>query len=226
LSKIIRRSELSEPAVLKPYQLPKLKGEPSPRGVCSLEFITSAREEINAWRAQFSEHRDAREKIHEAQIEQAYREGYERGFSEGALRERSGRIEAIDILLREAKRKKEHAVRDIEAKVLDLAVNIAGRIINRSLAADPEIAADIVRQAMSNIIGGEMVILKVSEEDFPKVNERYDEWLGMTGNAREFRIETDKLLRRGDCVVETEGGIIDAILSSRLEYLVEELLKI
>jgi flagellar biosynthesis/type III secretory pathway protein FliH len=47
----------------------------------------------------------------------------------------------------------------------------------------------------------------------------------MSGNAREFRIEADRRLRRGDCLVETEGGLIDAVLSSRLDYLVEELLK-
>ena len=104
-------------------------------------------------------------------------------------------------------------------------MRIAERIITRSLDADPEMVADIVREVMSGIIGGETVILKVSDEDLALVNDRYDEWLGMSGNAREFRIESDRRLRRGDCIVETEGGIIDAVVTSRLDFLAEEMLK-
>ncbi len=48
----------------------------------------------------------------------------------------------------------------------------------------------------------------------------------MAGSAREFRIEIDKRLKSGDCLVETDGGIIDSVVSDRIDSLVEELLKV
>lgn len=191
----------------------------------SLDFSRTVAAEIARWRKQFGEHVDARGTILDQRVGRAHRRGYEKGFEKGLLHERSERIAAIDILLREAKRKKEQAVRDLEVRVIELAVSIAERIIGRSVSAEPEIVADIIREAMSHIIGGETVILKVSEEDLEYVSVRYEQWLGMSGNAREFRIEADRRLRRGDCLIETEGGLIDAVLTSRLDYLVEELLK-
>jgi flagellar biosynthesis/type III secretory pathway protein FliH len=181
--------------------------------------------EIAQWRKRFEDHIDTRGTIHAQRVERAQRSGYEKGFEEGLLHERAERIAAIDILLREAKRKKEQAVHDLEARVIELAVGIAERIIGRRISVEPEIVADIIREAMSHIIGGETVILKVSEEDLDLVNAQYEKLLVLSGSAHEFRVEADRRLRRGDCLVETEGGLIDAVLASRLDYLTEELLK-
>jgi flagellar assembly protein FliH len=104
-------------------------------------------------------------------------------------------------------------------------VLIAERIIGKSIEASPEAVLDIIRDAMSHIVSGETVVLKVSEEDLPAINERYEEWLGLSGNAREFRIEADRRLRRGDCLIETEGGIVDAVIANRLDFIAEEILK-
>ena len=226
MSKIIKKARFSDPVSLplKP-SLDSGKTDSSEKSGHSLDFSRTVGDEVSRWRTRFDEHEAAVSAVRDQQVERAYRNGHEKGFEEGLLHERSERITAIDVLLGEAKRKKEQAVRDLEGRVIELAVGIAERIIGRSISAEPEIVIDIVREAMSHIIGGETVILKVSEEDLEQVNARYEQWLGMTGNAREFRVEADRRLLRGDCIIETESGLIDAVLSSRLEYLVDELLK-
>lgn len=216
---------ISDAAYLEVYQPPVFERKPETERVRSLEFIRTVRDELGSWRRQFGDYRSARKQHLDHQVDQSYRNGYERGFEDGITRERNDRIAAIDSLLQEAKRKKEHAVRNIESRVVELAVRIAERVIIRSLEIEPASVANIVREVMSEIVGGETVVLRVSDEDFALVNSRYDEWLGMSGNAREFRIEADKRLHRGDCIVETEGGIIDGVIASRLDFLVEEMLK-
>lgn len=225
MSKIIKGGKLSAPAALEIFQPPVLHGTPPEKSARSLLFITGVREEIGEWNHKFSVSRTNRKQQIAQQVEKAYQSGYERGFDDGLNREKADRITAIDTLLQEAKRKRERAVGDMEVKVVELAVYIAERIIGSRIEADPEAVSDIIREVMSNIISGESVILKVSEEDLALVNARYDQWLGMAGNAREFRIESDRRLQRGDCVVETEGGIIDAVVANRLDCLVEALLK-
>lgn len=226
MSKIIKRSTIAEPATLeslRPAEFPRVARSGGKSR--SLEFMKTVQDELGIWHRRFSENRAARRLMRTQQVEKAYTSGYERGFEEGRSREQADRIASIDTLLREAKRKKENAVRAIEERVVELAVNIAERIIGKSLEIEPGLASNIVRDTLSGIIGGEQVALKVSEEDYTEINNRYDQWLGTAGGIREFRIEVDRRLRRGDCVVETEGGIIDAVVRHRIDFLVEELLK-
>ncbi len=115
--------------------------------------------------------------------------------------------------------------RDLEIQIIELAVLIAERNYREKSRHAPEAVLGIVREAMSRIVSGETVVLKVSEDDLPAINERYEEWLGLSGNAREFRIEADRRLRRGDCLIETEGGIVDAVIANRLDFIAEEILK-
>ena len=225
LSKIIKRGKFSEPATLGVYQPPFLKNDFPEKNTRSLKFISNVRDEIGEWYKRFSIYRTTKKKQVDLEVEKAYQNGYDRGFTDGLNREKADRIKAIDILLLEAKRKKDSAVSDMEVKVVELAISIAERIIGNRIDADPEIVTDIICEVMSNIISGESIILKVSEEDLALVNSRYEQWLGMAGNAKEFRIESDRRLHRGDCVVETEGGIIDGVVANRLDSLVETLLK-
>jgi flagellar biosynthesis/type III secretory pathway protein FliH len=226
LSNVIKKTRIESPISI-PLGAPDLledsnTKDPEDR---SLEFSRTVSKEIGRWLDTFRDRAEDLRKDTEERIERSWNEGHEEGFEKGLLHERSERIVSIDLLLGEAKRKKEQAVRDLEVRVIELAVNIAERIIGRTLSANPEIVADIIGEAISQMISGEKVVLKVSEEDMEFVKSRYEQLLGMTGNAREFRIEADRRLRRGDCVIETEGGMIDATLSSRLDFLVEELIK-
>lgn len=153
-------------------------------------------------------------------------EGYRRGFDEAIEKEREDRLSVIDELLKDAKRRSEHAVHGVGLKIIKLASILAEEIIHKTLEHYPDTIDTIVQETMSHLIGSETVILKVSAEDFRVINAKYDSWLSMAGSAQEFRIEIDRRLNPGDCVIETEGGMIDAKVRTRLETLAEELVKV
>lgn len=200
------------------------------RDAGSLDFIKTISTEVENLKESLSHHiqlqADSREKELEEVSRTADEKGYQAGFDAAVEKERSERLTAIDMLLKEAKKKSKHAIRGLELKVIGLAVHLAERIIRRSTAEYPEITEEIITETMSHLIGSETVILKVSEEDFKTINARYDKWLNMSGSSKEFRIEVESRLKQGDCLIETEGGIIDAAVANRLETIAEELVKV
>jgi len=102
-----------------------------------LDFArTVSSREIALWRDRFDRHIDAHGTVYERGVGRAYGNGYEKGTKRGSLHERSERIIAIETLLREASGQKEQAIRDLETRVIELAVGIAERIIGRSIAAN------------------------------------------------------------------------------------------
>jgi len=177
------------------------------------------------------------EKSRGVQIDEMCRQNYKKGYDDGLKQEHadrddyidrcfSDRIKVIESLLAEARKKKDDAFRGLEENIIMLAVSISEKIINKSIEINHGIVEATVTDAMSHVVSSETLILKVSADDYEIINAHYDKWLNMTGNVKEFRIEIDKRLNSGDCLIETEGEIIDASLSSRLDILTEELLKV
>ena len=168
--------------------------------------------------------------------ESSKNEFYERGFNEGKEKEYAERkdyidthfsdqFKIIDTLLNNVKKKEENAIKEVEEKIIGLALSISEKIIHKSIEADPTIVEEIVTEALSHLVENESLILKVSAKDFEFINAQYERWMDLAGSSKEFKIEIDKRLNSGDCFIETEGGIIDASISSRLDVLAEELLK-
>ena len=191
----------------------------------SLDFSGFMKNEISLRKKKFSTKIDAHNNAYRKSIQKAYDEGYDKGLSDGAENECQNKIKAIESLLQEAKVKSENAIKNLEIKVIELSITMAERIIRRSIEVNPELILDIVKDSISNLIGSEKVILKVSPEDFRIIQDKYAKWVALAGGAKEFRIEIDKHLLQGDCLIETESGIIDSVVKERLDVFFEELLK-
>jgi flagellar assembly protein FliH len=196
----------------------------------SLNFMKTITTEITNLHESLSQSAQKQAEYRKKELERVYNEakneGYKNGFDDALNKERSEQINAIDMLLKEAKKKSENAIRGLELKVIDLAVYLAEQITHKNIDSYPEIVEGIIHETMSYLIGNETVILKVSEHDFKIINNKYDKWMNMAGSTQEFRLEVDRRLKPGDCVIETEGGIIDAVVANRLDMLAEELAKV
>ncbi|MFC1538581.1 FliH/SctL family protein [Candidatus Latescibacterota bacterium] len=231
MSKVIKKTvntddviTLGEPPVKKTKKLPP---KPHLSTKDTLDFKNGIESAINNYISI----------IEKSKIEKAFRDKYEQGYKDGLETEYSNRekyidshfsdtIKVIEALLSEAKERKKNALRDTEEKLIFLAISIADKIIHKSIEADPGIVETIVTEAMQHMLSSEKVILKVSANDYQLINSKYEKWYTMAGNVNEFKIEIDKRLSAGDCLVEAEGGIIDGLISSRLSVIADELLKI
>lgn len=242
MSKIIRQSAEGEPVTIgkKPVvteYTPVRFEPPEPASRVTLDFNRRISETIDHWTAQVKSHVAAAEDERQRKTDDDLRSATEQAREDGKNQERAEREDYIDShfasrmaiieqLLIKAKKHQHDSFEHLERKVIDLAVSIAETLINRSIEADPGILDDIVRESMSYIINSEKLIVRVSADDFQMISEKHDQWYSLAGNVKEFRIEPDKRLNRGDCLIETEGGIIDATIKSRLDTVAGELIRV
>jgi len=225
LSRIIKHSKSDiEPLVIGKAGTGKSAAS-GDDGWKSLAFSNNIAGEIERWKHLAGTEAESRKEDNNREIQNAFQEGYEKGLTDGVQRERQEHMKAIDALFREAKKKSRNVIRNLEIKVINLAVTIAEQIIRKSIDAKPEIVDEMITETMSHIIGNEHIVLKVSAADFKTINAKYNTWMNLAGGAAEFRIEIDKRLKTGDFIVETEGGIIDAVVNDRIGIMVDELLK-
>lgn len=210
MSKVIKNTEkkgdvltLGEPPVKRAKKLPK-----KPR--ISTEESLNFKGKINSAISNYVS------LIEKSKVDKVFQDKYDQGYNDGLESEYSRRekyiddhfsdtIKVIESLLVDAKEKKRNAFRDTEEKLIALAITIADQIIHKSVETEPELVNTIVTEVMEHMLSSEKVVLKVSASDYTLINSKYDTWYAMAGNVNEFKIEIDKRLSAGDCLIETEG---------------------
>ena len=198
-----------------------------------VDFRSHIASTIEQWR------KNARDHVSdvEEQVQQRLAEAYRKGMQDGMQKARAdqeaafdvqfnSRLRAVDSLLAEARQTQQNWAPRLEQKVIVLSLAIAESIIKKQIEADPSLVEGIVREALGYVVNSEKLVLKVSPADYETINSRRDDWFLNAGNAKEFRIEMDSRLGPGNCLVETDGGVIDATIRSRLDVIAENLARI
>ncbi len=116
----------------------------------------------------------------------------------------------VDDAIDEAKRFRAALADAVEACLGELLTDIAGDILARELVLAPCDLHAIVGRAIARY-GADPVGIRVHPEDAPLFD------------TMDVRIVSDGSLRRGDAVIETRSGSIDASLGVRLERLLARL---
>ena len=152
------------------------------------------------------------------QIEQeAYREGRAKGQQE-AMDELQRRFEPLDALLREACREvtaaRQAIITNAEGGLIDLAIAVAERVLRSEVGARREAVVPIVRAALEAAGSRVVMAVRVNPSDIELLTERRGELLGVLESAR---LISDPAIASGGCVVEVEGGLVDARLESQLQ---------
>lgn len=152
------------------------------------------------------------------QIEQeAYREGRAKGQQE-AIDELQRRFEPLDALLREACREvtaaRQAVITNAEEELIDLAIAVAERVLRSEVGARREAAVPIIRAALEAVGSRVVMAIRVNPGDVELLTEHRGELLGALESAR---LISDPAIASGGCVVEVEGGLVDARLESQLQ---------
>ncbi|MGB4783064.1 FliH/SctL family protein [Candidatus Methylomirabilis sp.] len=152
------------------------------------------------------------------QIEQeAYREGRAKGQQE-AIDELQRRFEPLDALLREACREvtaaRQAIITNAEEELIDLAIAVAERVLRSEVGARREAAVPIVRAALEAAGSRVVMAIRVNPGDVELLTEHREKLLGVLESAR---LISDPAIASGGCVVEVEGGLVDARLESQLQ---------
>ncbi len=175
----------------------------------ALEIETQARHDAEIQRASAVEEG----------MKQGYDEGYARGMSEAdglkqELAERRRQLEAeFDALLE-----------DLEPRFIDTITDVYSHIFGVDLSDNRDILVHLIDATLRKVESSKTFIVHVSAEDYPYVNMQKQTLMeGAVAGRGLIEIIEDIALGKGDCLIETDGGIFDCGLGTQLEELTKKL---
>jgi len=165
---------------------------------------------------------------HEAVVEaehikaNAVREGYDEGYQsalEAAHAEAEKiRAEARAVLAR-AEEVRRRQLAGLKGNILELALEIAEKILARELELNPDAAVAIAEEAIQIASNRKYVVLWVHPEEVELYEKHRERLVRHLPPHSELQIMEDPTVERSGCVAENEFGRVDAQLSNRWQNL-------
>lgn len=178
-----------------------------------------------------SQYRELESKV-DALVNESYQKGlregdqggYNRGLDEGKTEARSI-VGQIQPLLTEMLKRKNDIYISAEQDVLELAMLIAGKVIGTQADNCRELILDTVRKSLPLLLEKSRLTIKVAptQEQFMKDN--FGKIIDMDKDLKEVKIEADRRISPGGCILETSSGRVDARIEKQLEVLTTALQK-
>jgi len=107
----------------------------------------------------------------------------------------------------------------IEPQVIELSLLASKRIIGEQLALAPRAIADLVAPLLARVRRARQVTLRVHPLDRPALEPALAALCERAELAASVQLELDPELERGDCVVISDIGVLDARIETQLQAL-------
>lgn len=151
-------------------------------------------------------------------VETVQAEARKSGHAEGSAaadREMSDMMATMRNLVDMARVERHKLMESAEPELVRLAVGIAERVLHQQIALDRGVVVEMARVAIARLVEKESVTVRVNPGDLERMREHRDELLS-NGEIKNFRVIEDQRVDRGGVVVETDGGTIDARISTQV----------
>ncbi|MBV8563697.1 MAG: hypothetical protein JOZ56_11445 [Actinobacteria bacterium] len=159
---------------------------------------------------------------------EAQRQGFEAGLSEGrtvADQEIVPARSALEHAAREVVDQLDARVELLERQAVELAVQLAERVVAASLDVRPELILDTIRGVLRGVLERDRIVLEVNPEDLALVQPGAAEIAAKLGGIRELEVIAEPRVSRGGCVVRTAEGEVDGSVASQLDRAREVMLR-
>lgn len=154
------------------------------------------------------------EKLYENAKAQGYKDGMDSCQAEG----NAIRAEA-NALKEQAIADRKHAEDTLEPEIFDIIMGVVDKLIGTSVAINPAIVVNLIKQGLASATITGDVIVYVSPQDLEHVQAHKDELLALTDGSVKLEVVKDLSLNPTDCVIETPFGSIDSSLGQQYEQL-------
>lgn len=140
-------------------------------------------------------------------------EGFLRGEEEGRrLLEKA--VEDAHVLLKEHLGNLEEAYRSSESNMVHLAMEIARKVLYKSLQIDEKWIMELAKEALERTVQQEGLILELAKEDFERIKSRVEELCAL---KKGVEVTTNTALKQGDIIVHTDYGVIDGGVETKMQ---------
>lgn len=162
-------------------------------------------------------------------IEQAQKEGYQQGIEDGQQKGYSEMAASIAYARDVIELAKEDYAKHIEAAepvILEIAMNVAGKILAYEINHNEEAFFSMVKQAMKEARESKEVQLHVHPSQYPFLLSQKLELEAIFPKYAELYLFPDEELAEGSCIIESETGRIDASIDSQLTEIKNKLMEL
>lgn len=159
----------------------------------------------------------------------AEEEGYRAGFSQGEKRgyqEAESYIQLAKQTVADAKKQFDQTVERSEHMILSIALKVAEKIVKTALPENEGMYISFVKNAIQEAKQFKEVQVYVHPKYYSLLVDRQEELFSNLPQASQVFIYPKEELDETACVIETEGGLIDASIDSQFRELSDQLFEI
>lgn len=132
-------------------------------------------------------------------------------------------IPALEAAIREIRQAKDAWRATWEQRALDVAFEIAEHVVLREVSQTPEITLDLIREALDLASGCEQVKLRLHPSDHATLGPLAQQLAERICGLAPTEVVADEEIQPGGCRVDSQFGVFDQQLATRLARIREEL---
>lgn len=163
------------------------------------------------------------ENIRNQAMDQGRQEGYDAGYQEG--------IAAVEQIKQETLQKQEELdkeyqqiVDELEPEMVDVLTQIYEHVFGVDLREDKGIILHLLKNTLSRIEPGNDLIVHISPDDYDDVMDEKDSIDAcISSPSTTMEIIEDPLLKKNECMIESDSGVFDCSLGVELSELTRKL---
>jgi flagellar assembly protein FliH len=166
--------------------------------------------------------KDQAEKIQKEAQEQGFKEGEEKGFQAGeqAVRKHfESSLEALRVLIEELSEAREKTYPLLEREMVEMITTLAQKVVHTELAGRENSIRKIVRMAIESVLDREALVVKVHPDDHKDLEDYGQELIQLFHDIKSVNFESHASVARGNCVVESNFGTVEAGLDHLDEHI-------
>jgi flagellar biosynthesis/type III secretory pathway protein FliH len=149
----------------------------------------------------------------------AYAQGEKAGVEAGTTRA-DAMLRRLSDTLRELEELRRSMIRQTEHQIVQLAIEMARRIVRREVQTDNDLLCAMARVALDRLGDASPATIRLNPEDYHTIVARQGgAWAGSNVN-----VVADPSVGRGGCMVESPFGFVDASVEAQFRVLEQALL--
>jgi flagellar assembly protein FliH len=162
----------------------------------------------------------------EAIAQSAREQGFEAGYNEGIGRAEKAvaeRLALADSILAATRSAQEEALASAERDLVELAFEIAEKIVRQKVVADPDATIGVLEHALRKAYVRDGLTVLCNPADLERLMGASEQLQTRVGSLAGLTLIGDRRISQGGVVVRTDAGDIDATIESQLERLRDQL---
>ena len=166
--------------------------------------------------------KDQADQIQKEAEQRGYKEGEEKGFQAGEqmVKEHfNSSLEALKVLIEELSNARETTYSLLEREMVEIITTLARKVVRTELAGKEASIRDIVRMAIESVLDRESLIVKIHPSDHKELQDYGEELIQLFHDIKNVKFESHGSVVRGNCVVESNFGTVEAGLDNLDEHI-------